>query len=149
MEDQTKRLRIERSVWIVAPRMAVWRALTEPDQLLVWYAPGCRWEIPRLAAGAGIKFFNAETDVQTASIERAEHGRELALSWHVDSSMPSLRLLNTFVLEEENAGTRVNIIQEGYEALPAEQREQWMRQDEGAYAAVASGLKAHVEKAAS
>ena len=62
--------------------------------------------------------------------------------------MPSLHLLNTFVLGEENDGTRIDISQEGYEALPEDQRARWLRQDADAYAAVADALKAHVEKSA-
>jgi uncharacterized protein YndB with AHSA1/START domain len=140
-----ERLRVHTTVGIAAPPEAAWTALTEPAELQIWYAPGCRWEVPSLAEGSTVRFFNTDTDVQSATIERAIHARELALLWQADPSMPSVRLLNRFVLEPVEGGTRVVITQEGYEALPAEERPAWMRQDEGAYAAVADRLKRHVE----
>ncbi len=59
---------VERTIWINAPRERVWQAITDPKQLSQWYAPGCPWEIPTLQAGAAIKFYNTDTDIQPGII---------------------------------------------------------------------------------
>lgn len=140
---------VRRSVWIGAAPEAVWAALTEPARLEAWYAPGCRWEIPRVEEGATMRFFNTETDVQSATIEACDPPRELGLTWIVHPGPPEeVRLLNRFLLTPEGGGTQVEITQDGYEALPAEEQAVSLRQDEEAYAAVATALKAYVEASA-
>jgi uncharacterized protein YndB with AHSA1/START domain len=51
-EDICTSLAAERTIWIDAPRERVWRAITTPEQLNQWYAPGSTWEIPTLRMGA-------------------------------------------------------------------------------------------------
>lgn len=137
---------IERSISIRAPRQEVWRAITEPEHLEQWYAPGCRWEIPALRVGETIKFYNTETDIQPATIEVLEPLHEITLRWQLDPADPQTTLTNTFRLEAENGNTRVTVIQAGYEALPGEIRTQQFSQDLEAHAAIVESLKAYLEQ---
>lgn len=137
---------VERSVWIDAPRQRVWRALTEPEHLERWYAPGCPWVIPTLKVGEPVKFYNTDTDIQLATIEVIEPPRQFTLRWQLDPLNPELTLVNTFLLEEENGGTRVVAIQAGYESLPEDIRQQQLDQDADAYTAIVEGLKAYLEQ---
>jgi uncharacterized protein YndB with AHSA1/START domain len=139
-------LAIERTVWIDAPRERVWRAITEPEQLKEWYAPGCPWEIPALRVDEIVKFYNTDTDIQHATIEAVEPPQQFALRWQLDPNDPAMTVLNTFLLEEENGGTHVTITQAGYESLPSDIRDQQLEQDEGAYTAIAESLKAYLER---
>jgi uncharacterized protein YndB with AHSA1/START domain len=139
-------LAIERAVWINATRERVWRAITGPEQLKQWYAPGCPWEIPALQFGTMVKFYNTDTDIQLAKIEALEPLHEFGLRWQLDEADPNTTLLNTFRLEEENGGTRVNVTQAGYESLPEGLRQQQMDQDEEAYTAIVESLKTFVER---
>ena len=140
-----EKLAVERSVLINVPRQRVWRALTEPEQLEQWYAPGCPWEIPALRAGATVKFYNTDTDIQLARIEAVEPLRELTLRWQLDDSDPGTSLANSFRLEEEKSGTRVIVTQSGYESLPEAMRQQQLEQDEQAYTAIVESLKTYLE----
>ena len=136
---------VSASVDIATPAPAIWQALTTPEELIRWYAPGCRWEISALAPGATVRFFNSETDIQLATITAADPPRRLALRWQLDADGQAVSLENDFALEPGPAGTRVTVRQAGYEALPPPLRETWRAQDEGAMAAIAQSLKAHVE----
>ena len=140
-----EKLAVERSVLINVPRQRVWRALTEPEQLEQWYAPGCPWEIPALQAGATVKFYNTDTDIQLARIEAVEPLRELTLRWQLDDSDPGTSLANSFRLEEEKSGTRLIVTQSGYESLPEAMRQQQLEQDEQAYTAIVESLKTYLE----
>lgn len=133
------------SVHIAASAPTIWQALTTPEELVRWYAPGCRWEIDTLVAGATVRFFNSETDIQLATITEAEPPRRLALRWQLDAGDEAVSLDNVFALEPEHVGTLVTVRQAGYDALPPELREAWRVQDQGAVEAIAQSLKAHVE----
>jgi uncharacterized protein YndB with AHSA1/START domain len=139
-------LAVERAVWISAARERVWLAMTDPEQLKQWYAPGCPWEIPALQVGTTVKFYNTDIDIQLAKIEVVEPLREFTLRWQLDEADPDTTLVNTFRLEEENGGTRVTVTQAGYESLPEGLRQQQFEQDEEAYTAIIESLKAYVER---
>jgi uncharacterized protein YndB with AHSA1/START domain len=139
-------LAVERAAWINANREHVRRAITDPEQLKQWYAPGCPWEIPALQVGTTVKFYNTDTDIQLAKIEVVEPLQEFTLRWKLDEADPDTTLINTFRLEEENGGTRVTATQAGYKSLPEGMRQQQLDQDEEAYTAIVESLKAYVER---
>jgi uncharacterized protein YndB with AHSA1/START domain len=142
-----EKIAVERRAWIHASSQQVWCAITEPRQLEQWYAPGCPWEmIPALQAGATVKFHNTETDIQLARIEVVEPLKELTLRWQIEEADPSMSLVNSFRLEEENGGTRVTVTQAGYESLPEDVRQQMVEQDEAAYMAIVENLKTYLER---
>jgi uncharacterized protein YndB with AHSA1/START domain len=134
---------VSASVRISAPLLRVWRAITEPGELIQWYAPGCRWEIPELKVGAPVRFYNSEADVQHAIIERCVPPEEFVLRWTPDPEMPATMLVNTYELRNDDGGTLVTISQSGYASVPEDQRAAWIRADEGAFPAIASALAAH------
>jgi uncharacterized protein YndB with AHSA1/START domain len=139
-------LAIERSILIHALRERVWEAITQPEQLEQWYAPGCPWEIPALQPGATIKFHNTDVDIQLATIEVVEPLREFTLRWQLDPMHPGLTLTNRFLLEPENDHTRVTASQAGYESLPEDMRQGQLDQDADAYTAIVESLKRHLER---
>lgn len=100
---------VEHSIWIAAPRERVWQAITQPEQLEQWYAVGCPWEIPSLKTGAGVKFYNTPTDILLANIEAVDPPGRLNLRWQPDDMYPDVALINTFLLAEENSGTRITV----------------------------------------
>jgi uncharacterized protein YndB with AHSA1/START domain len=142
-----EKLAVERSVWIAAPRERAWLAVTEPEQLDRWYATYYCWEIPALQEGATVKFYNKDdaTDNQLATIEVIDPPRQFTLRWQPDPEYPATTLVTTFILEEENGGTRVTISESGYETLPDDQRQKWLEATAKGYTMSMENLKAHVE----
>jgi uncharacterized protein YndB with AHSA1/START domain len=142
-----EKLAVERSIWIAAPRERAWRAVTEPEQLDQWYATYYRWEIPALQVGTTIKFYNKDddTDIQLATIEVVDPPRQFTLRWQPNQQYPATTLITTFLLEEENGGTRVTISESGYESLPDDERQQWLDATGAGYTMSMENLKAHLE----
>ena len=136
---------VERSIWIAAPRQRVWRAITDPAQLEHWYAPGCPWEIPALHVGATITFHNTDTDIQRGTIDVVDPPRQLTLRWQPGQVYPATTLVTTFMLAEENGGTRVIIIEAGYESLPDDIRQQHLDETAAGYSGSLEQLKVYLE----
>jgi hypothetical protein len=54
-------------------------------------------------------------------------------------------LLTTFMLEAENQGTRVTIVESGYEGVPADSRQAWLDAAGNGYSVSLEHLKASLE----
>jgi uncharacterized protein YndB with AHSA1/START domain len=134
---------VERSVWIAAPLERAWRAITEPAQLEQWYAPGSPWLIPTLRVGATVTFYNTDSDILHATIEVVEPLRRLTLRW--EPIEHGAVLVTSFVLEEEDGGTRATIVETGYEGLPPDLRQQWADSTSHGYAQSMEQLKGLLE----
>ena len=98
-------LEVTQTVQVSAVPERVWRALTDPAELIQWYAPGCRWDIPKLAVNAPVRFFDSETDIQPATITALVPERRLALLWKPDANLPTSTLLTTYDLQRAEQGT--------------------------------------------
>jgi uncharacterized protein YndB with AHSA1/START domain len=134
---------VERSIWIAAPRERVWRAITDPTQLEKWYATNFKWEIPALHVGATVTFYHSDADILHATIEVVDPLRQFQLGWAPVEQ--GVVLVTTFLIEEENGGTRATITETGYELLPEDQRRQWIDSTAAGYTMSMENLKAHVE----
>lgn len=136
---------VERSIWINASRERVWQAVTEAAHLDVWYATYYRWEIPTLEVGATVRFYNKDdrSDMQVATIESLDAPSQFTLRWQPQGD--GVSLVTTFLLEEVNGGTRATIVEFGYEAVPASERQQWLDATGGGYGMSMENLRAYVE----
>jgi hypothetical protein len=56
-----------------------------------------------------------------------------------------MSLVTSFLLQEENGGTRATISESGYELLPDDVRQQWMDATGGGYTMSMENLRAYVE----
>ena len=135
---------VSTTISVPAPVARVWTALTSPDALFEWYAPGCRWDIPELREGATVRFFNSETDIQSATIERCAPMTDLVLRWRPDPNLPDTTLVNSYSLTPFEGGTEVVIAQTGYASVPEAQRASWIEADQQAFPAIAAALAAFV-----
>ena len=144
-DDISSSIGVERSVWIDAPIDRAWRAVTEPEQLTRWYATNYAWEIPALAVGATVKFHNSETEILLATIEVLDPPHEFTLRWQPDTTYPEMRVVTSFLLVQENGGTRMTLRESGFEAMPEAARQQWIDQISEGYLMTVENLKAHLE----
>lgn len=121
--------RIEKQVTLDAPRARVWRALTEVKQFNAWF--GVSLETP-FAPGAEvsgpIKIRGFEHVTMTIWIEKMEPDRFFSFRWHpyaieagVDYSSEPTTLV-TFTLEDAGAGTKLTIVESGFDAIPESRR---------------------------
>jgi uncharacterized protein YndB with AHSA1/START domain len=138
---------VERSIWIDTSLEKAWRAVTEPEHLNQWYATYYHWHIPALQVGTTVRFYNKDhhEDAQIATIEVVDPPREFTVRWQPQPQSPTTLLVTSFLLAEENNGTRVTISESGYETIPADERQQWLDATGGGYTMSMENLKAHLE----
>jgi uncharacterized protein YndB with AHSA1/START domain len=134
-----EQLKVERSIWIDAPRERVWQAITDPANLAKWLLPP--------ALGADMKRDDNDTifvsmggmEIPVAVMEEVDPPR------HVRSyGLPDRVISITYLLEEENNGTRVTVTLSGFENLPVEARQDRIMPSGMAWEKALANLKAYV-----
>lgn len=121
--------RIEKQVVLEAPPARVWRALTDVAQFNAWFgvALGAPFTPGAEVSGKiGIPKYDHVT--MRIWIEKMEPERYFSFRWHpyavepgVDYSAEPTTLV-TFRLEEVREGTKLTIVESGFDAIPASRR---------------------------
>ena len=129
MPSRTSTDRIEKVVNLGAPRSRVWRALTDVGQFNAWF--GCALTgafTPGAEVSGKLTFRNYEHVTITLWIETMEPERHFAFRWHPYAIEPGIdysaepTTLVSFTLEEAGAGTRLTIVESGFDAIPESRR---------------------------
>jgi uncharacterized protein YndB with AHSA1/START domain len=121
--------RIEKRILLRAPRDRVWRAIANVDEFSKWFGvksvgvfePGARVQMTSTQPGyEGIEFY--------VVIERMEPGRLLSWRWHPGAKDPAFdysqepTTLVEFRLEDAEDGTRVTVVETGFDQLTLSRR---------------------------
>jgi len=136
MSSAQEILKIERSIVLKAPRSRVWRALTSAEEFASWFmvtisgefAPGGRAVlVTQHPEYAGIKF--------PLYVQRSEPEHLFSWKWYPGDAMPEKedpeRLTDvTFTLEEVQGGTRLTVVETGFERVDLAVRTKALRQNE-------------------
>lgn len=137
-------LTVERTIWIDAPRERVWEAITNAEQMNQrWEAD--HWEIDALEVGGVVKFGTPD-DLLLATIAVLDPPREFTIQWPPQEQYHSIAMSTTYLLAEENGGTRVTVRETGFEALPDAIRQRRYEQTAEGYATVLASLKGWLER---
>ncbi len=121
--------RIEKHVTVDAPRSRVWRALTDVAQFNAWFGVQLTEPFsPGAAVSGKLTIRNYEHLELTIWIQTMEPERFFSFRWHpyaiesgVDYTLEPTTLV-TFTLEDAGAGTRLTIVESGFDALPESRR---------------------------
>jgi uncharacterized protein YndB with AHSA1/START domain len=144
--------RIEKEIMLRAPRGRVWRALTDSREFSTWF--GVKLE-GKFAVGGTVRgpitipgFTHVTMEVRVESME-PEH--LFAYRWHpyavdpkVDYSPEPMTLVE-FRLEEISGGTRLSVVESGFDRLPAHRRDEAFRMNEPGWKAQLENVRKHVE----
>jgi uncharacterized protein YndB with AHSA1/START domain len=133
--------RIEKEIVLHAPRTRVWHALADIEKFSAWFgiklegsfAPGARargqFELP----GHG----NVTVEI---AIERMDPESRMSYRWHpyafesgVDYSSEPTTLVE-FQLEEVAEGTRLTVVESGFDRIPAARRVEAFRMNDAGWA---------------
>jgi uncharacterized protein YndB with AHSA1/START domain len=146
--------RIEKEIVLRAPRAKVWRALTDAREFGRWFgaemtdrfAPGAR-------ARGRITHPGYEHLTMDMTIERMEPERLFSWRWHpyaidpkVDYSKEPTTLV-VFELEEVAGGTRLRIVESGFDQIPLARRAEAFRMNSGGWVQQVENIRKHVEQA--
>ncbi len=121
--------RIERMVVVRAPRSRVWRALTDAEEFGTWFgvqvegafAPGAR--VRGAITHPGYEHLTWEI-----TIERMEPERLFSWRWHPYAVEPGVDYcqepptLVVFELEDVAEGTRLTVVESGFDQVPLARR---------------------------
>ncbi len=127
---------IKRSIWINAPRERVWQAISVPEQIAAWFAPGITFKNENNI----ISILMDGQYVDVAWVEVVEPPRQFTTR-----GLPDKLISTTYLLEEENGGTRFTVIESGLESLPAEDRAKHLEQDSAGWELALANLNAYIE----
>lgn len=111
---------VRRTIHIDAPVPAVWRAVTEPAHISRWFG---RTELDGAGVGATGTVTFPDYDVIPLRLEAVEEPRLVAYRWNNDDALDALpaafdestSTVFTFTLEEEAGGTRLTVVESGFE----------------------------------
>ncbi len=167
--------RIEKQVTLRAPVSRVWRALTDVTEFGAWFGVKLRspfvigqqvrgvFETPLDEAamiayqeGRGVvpsKVKMPAPDAVFCTVERMEHERHFSFRWipygidaEIDPAGEPTTLVE-FTLEAVPEGTRLTIVESGFDRVPAHRRHRAFRMNEGGWTVQAGNVRKHVEGA--
>ena len=167
--------RIEKQVTLRAPVSRVWKAIADAKEFGRWF--GIELEGPFVAGetikgvfgselneGAILEYQKSlglppskvkvpDKDSVFCTVERIEPERYFSFRWipygidaEVDPTNEPTTLVE-FRLEPVAEGTRLSIVESGFERVPARRRERAFRMNEGGWMAQLDNVKKHVEAA--
>jgi uncharacterized protein YndB with AHSA1/START domain len=145
--------RIEKEIVMKAPRARVWRALTDPAEFGKWFgaemkdafAPGAR-------ARGRITHPGYEHLTLEMTVERMEPERLFSWRWHpyaVDPRQDYSREPTTLVeceLTDVPGGTRLRVVESGFDQVPLARRAEAYRMNEGGWAAQVQNIAKYVDE---
>jgi uncharacterized protein YndB with AHSA1/START domain len=144
--------RIEKSVELNADVERVWRALTDHEEFGAWFRVKLDGPFAVGETSLGhITYPGYEHVRWEAEVVRMERPRHFAFTWHpyaIDpdkdySGEPST--LVEFRLEPNGTGTRLTVTESGFDALPADRRDEAFRMNEGGWSEQVRNIAAYVE----
>jgi uncharacterized protein YndB with AHSA1/START domain len=146
--------RIEKHILLRAPRARVFRALTDSREFGGWF--GAAFDGP-FAAGRPLrgKITTKGYDHLTIEIvvEAIEPERLFSFRWHPYAIDPATdyskepTTLVTFTLEDAPGGTRLTVVESGFDAIPAARRAEAFRMNERGWEAQMKNVERHVGSA--
>lgn len=146
--------RIEKDVVLRAPRGRVWRALSRVEEFNQWFGVNLQGEFgPGARLRGGIRHPGYEHLTMAITIERFEPEHTLAWRWHPgadDESVAKSENETTqvlFTLEDVPEGTRLRVVETGFDRVPVSRRERVFRENEGGWSGQMKTIKKHVEEA--
>jgi uncharacterized protein YndB with AHSA1/START domain len=150
-QTMTSTDRIEKSLLIRAPRSRVWQAITNAEQFCAWF----RFKLDgAFVAGKTVHgnptnpgYEHLKVEMQ---IEKIEPERYFSYRWHpypadpkVDYSKEPMTLVE-FTLEDEAEGTKVTIVESGFDQVPLARRAEAFRMNDQGWGGQIKNLAKYV-----
>lgn len=144
--------RIEKTIDIKAPIARVWRALTDHEEFGTWFR--VRLEGPFVVGQTSrgrITYPGYEHLAWEAVVQEMDPERLFSFTWHpyaveqdVDYSKEPPTLVE-FTLEQTAEGTRLRVVESGFDKIPAGRRPEALRMNEGGWSEQVKNIARHVE----
>jgi uncharacterized protein YndB with AHSA1/START domain len=144
--------RIEKTIELKAPIERVWRALTDHSEFGEWFRVKLDGPfVPGKAATGRITYPGYEHLKWEVKVKQMDAPRLFSFTWHpyavdpdVDYS-PETPTLVEFRLEPTANGTRLTVVESGFDSLPDNRRPDAFRMNEGGWTEQMKNIQSHVE----
>lgn len=143
--------RIEKQILLRAPKARVWRALTDAGEFGAWFR--VRLDGPFLPGGrttGRITYPGYEHLTMDVKVERMDAETLFSFRWHPAAVDPKVdyakepTTLVEFRLEAVAEGTRLTVVESGFDRLPASRRDEAFRMNSGGWAMQMENIERHV-----
>ena len=144
--------RIEKSIVLRAPRARVWRAISDPAEFGSWFRVdfGGVSFVPGATVRGKLTYPGYEHLTFEIAIERMEPGRVFSFRWHpyavdpaVDYSTEPTTLVE-FALEDAAGGTRLTVVESGFDRIPLQRRAEALRMNDAGWAEQVRNIDAYL-----
>jgi uncharacterized protein YndB with AHSA1/START domain len=143
--------RIEKEILLRAPRSRVWRALTNSDEFGTWFRVKLESAfVPGSSTRGRITYPGYEHLTMEVIVERMDPEELFSFRWHPDAVDPNAdyssepTTLVEFRLEDAPGGTRLKVVESGFDRLPAARRDEAFRMNEGGWTEQMKNIERHV-----
>ena len=153
METTTSTDRIEKTATLKAPRARVWQAIADARQFGEWFRVRLDGEF---AVGATIRgnitYPGYEYITMEVVVERMEPERFFSYRWHpyaIDPKVdytPEPMTLVEFTLEDAPGGTRLTIVESGFDRVPLSRRAEAFRMNSDGWSEQMQNIERHVSR---
>jgi uncharacterized protein YndB with AHSA1/START domain len=120
---------IRKEVVLQAPRARVWRALTDSKEFGAWFRIDFQEPFRAGAPISGrVTYPGYEHHTAVFLVEKIEPERLFSFRWHPHAVDPEVEYakepttLVEFTLEEVKGGTKLTVVESGFDAIPAARR---------------------------
>jgi uncharacterized protein YndB with AHSA1/START domain len=144
--------RIEKVIDLKAPVSRVWRALTDHEEFGAWFRVRLDGPfVPGQVSRGHITYPGKEHLRWEAVVQTMEPEQLFSFTWHPYAVDPTLdyskepSTLVEFTLEPIPAGTRLRIVESGFDRLPAHRRDEAFRMNDRGWGIQAENIARHVE----
>jgi uncharacterized protein YndB with AHSA1/START domain len=144
--------RIEKTIELEAPVSRVWKALTDHHEFGKWFKVRLEGPFePGKVSRGQITHAGYEHVKWQAVVQKMEPERLFSFTWHPYAIDPrqdysgETPTLVEFTLEKTATGTRLRIVESGFDKLPAHRRDEAFRMNEGGWTAQIQNIARHVE----
>ena len=145
--------RIEKTVELKAPVSRVWRALTDHREFGQWFRVRLDGPfVPGEVARGQITYPGYEHLRWEAVVQRMEPERLFSFTWHPYAIDPNQDYsgepptLVEFTLEKTATGTRLRIVESGFDKIPAKRRDEAFRMNDRGWSIQTENIAQHVEQ---
>jgi uncharacterized protein YndB with AHSA1/START domain len=146
--------RIEKKVFLRAPRARVWRALTDAKEFGAWFGVKLSGTFaPNARMRGSITHPGYEHLTMDITIERMEPERLIAWRWHPNAIDPGVdysaepTTLVVFELDEVPGGTMLTVVESGFDRIPPERRGEAYRGNDEGWTMQMKSIEEHVGQA--
>jgi len=145
--------RIEKTIQLRAPVSRVWRALTDAKEFGQWFRVDLTGPFAVGATVRGnITYPGYEHLKMEVVVQRMEPERLFSFRWHPAAIDPNAdysgeeTTLVEFRLDEVAGGTRLTVVESGFDRIPASRRDEAFRMNEGGWEEQMKNVEQHVAR---